>query len=72
MTFCGERRKEAAHIAETTRSMAPEKQEEDLSMRRRRLKYRAAHRGTLELDMLIGTFAAAAADRMDEAELRRF
>ncbi len=53
--------------------MAPEKAAgEDLSMRRRRLKYRAAHRGTLELDMLIGTFAAAAADRMDEAELGRF
>jgi antitoxin CptB len=53
--------------------MAPEKAAgEDLTMRRRRLKYRAAHRGTRELDMLIGPFAEAAADTMGAAELDRF
>ncbi|HQZ12044.1 MAG TPA: succinate dehydrogenase assembly factor 2 [Devosia sp.] len=52
--------------------MAPEKAAgEDLSMRRRRLKYRAAHRGTRELDMLIGVFAEAKADVMDAGELDR-
>lgn len=41
-------------------------------MRRRRLKYRAWHRGTRELDLLIGPFADAAVEGMDGAELDRF
>lgn len=40
-------------------------------MRRRRLKYRAAHRGTRELDLLLGPFVAAEAERMDAAGLDR-
>lgn len=53
--------------------MAPEKAAgEDLSMRRRRLRYRAWHRGTRELDLIIGPFADAVTDSMDGAELDRF
>lgn len=52
--------------------MAPEKAAgEDISMRRRRLRYRAWHRGTRELDLLIGPFADAATDQMGHAELDR-
>lgn len=53
--------------------MAPEKEAgEDLSMRRRRLRYRAWHRGTRELDLLLGPFADAELEGMDEASLDRF
>jgi antitoxin CptB len=38
-------------------------------MRRRRLAYRAAHRGTRELDLLLGPYATARAGTMDAAEL---
>jgi antitoxin CptB len=52
--------------------MAPEKQAgEDLSMRRRRLRYRAAHRGTRELDLILGPFAEAKSEAFTEAELDR-
>lgn len=53
--------------------MAPEKAAgEDMFMRRRRLRYRAWHRGTRELDLLLGPYADARLDGMDEAELERF
>lgn len=53
--------------------MAPEKEAgEDLSMRRRRLRYRAWHRGTRELDLLLGPFADAELENMDAASLDRF
>lgn len=53
--------------------MAPEKEAgEDLSMRRRRLRYRAWHRGTRELDLLLGPFADAELEGMDAASLDRF
>jgi antitoxin CptB len=42
---------------------------EDISIRRRRLKYRAAHRGTRELDLLLGPFAEVHAGSMGEPEL---
>ena len=52
--------------------MAPEKRAgEDLSLRRRRLRYRAWHRGTRELDLLIGPFVDAVTPAMDEVELGR-
>jgi antitoxin CptB len=41
-------------------------------MRRRRLRYRAWHRGTRELDLLLGPFADAHLDRMSESDLDRF
>lgn len=53
--------------------MAPDKAAgEDISMRRRRLRYRAAHRGTRELDLILGPYADAHMEVADEAELTRF
>jgi antitoxin CptB len=45
---------------------------EHISIRRRRLEYRAAHRGTRELDMLLGPYAAAHLGAMTEPELDSF
>jgi antitoxin CptB len=50
----------------------PEAAGEDLAMRRRRLRYRAWHRGTREMDMLLGPYADSRAEAMDAAELGRF
>ena len=48
--------------------MAPKKAAgEDIAMRWRQLRYRASHRGTRELDLILGPYAAAA----PEAELER-
>lgn len=44
---------------------------EELGMRRRRLRYRAWHRGTREMDMLLGPFADAHADSLTGEELQR-
>ena len=41
----------------------------DLDTRRRRAAYRAGHRGTKEMDWLLGRFAAARLDQMSEADL---
>ena len=52
--------------------MAPEKAAgEDLSMRRRRLRYRAWHRGTKEMDLVLGPFADAHLEAFDTPELDR-
>lgn len=52
--------------------MAPSKDAgEDIAMRRRRLKYRAWHRGTKEMDLVLGPYADAHADGFGEAELLR-
>ena len=52
--------------------MAPEKAAgEELSMRRRRLRYRAWHRGTKEMDLVLGPFADAHLERLDTPELDR-
>jgi antitoxin CptB len=52
--------------------MAPEKAAgEDLSMRRRRLRYRAWHRGTKEMDLVLGPFADAHLEALGEPELDR-
>lgn len=45
---------------------------DDVDMRRRRAFYRANHRGTKELDLLIGRFAEARLDTMDVAALDHF
>lgn len=45
---------------------------DDLEVRRRRALWRATHRGTKELDILIGTYAAERLSGMDAAELARF
>lgn len=51
--------------------MAPEDAGEDLPMRRRRLRYRAWHRGTKEMDLVLGPFADAHLDGFGAAELDR-
>lgn len=45
---------------------------EDIDVRRRRAVWRAGHRGTKELDLLVGRFADAHLAAMDEIELARF
>jgi antitoxin CptB len=45
---------------------------EGLEMRRRRALYRAWHRGTRELDLLLGRFADHFIEELDERELGDF
>ena len=45
---------------------------DDLEMRRRRAAWRATHRGTKELDLLIGGYADATLAKMTKAELEQF
>jgi antitoxin CptB len=42
---------------------------DDLDLRRRRAAYRAAHRGTKEMDWLLGRYADATLAGMGEADL---
>lgn len=44
----------------------------DLDMRRRRAQFRACHRGTKEMDWLLGRFAEARLAGMDETALAEF
>jgi antitoxin CptB len=44
---------------------------EDISMRRKRLRYRAWHRGTKEMDLILGPFADTHTEAMSGAELDR-
>jgi antitoxin CptB len=44
----------------------------DLDVRRRRALYRAQHRGTKEMDHLLGRYAEARLEHMDEAALALF
>lgn len=43
--------------------------ENDLDARRRRIRFRAWHRGMLEMDLIMGRFVDAELARLDEAEL---
>ena len=45
---------------------------EDLDIRRRKAVWRATHRGTKELDLLIGRYAQARLMAMNERELGHF
>jgi antitoxin CptB len=45
---------------------------DDLEMRRRRAAYRASHRGTKEMDIILGRYAAARLGSMSAAELSAF
>lgn len=45
---------------------------EDTDIRKRRAAYRSAHRGTKEMDHLLGKFAQAHLENMDEPQLARF
>ena len=52
--------------------MAPQKDAgEDIAIRRRRLRYRAWHRGTKEMDLVLGPFADAHLDGYGAPELDR-
>ena len=52
--------------------MAPSKDAgDDIFMRRRRMKYRAWHRGTKEMDLVLGPYADAHLDGLDAAGLDR-
>ena len=48
--------------------MIPEK----LEIRRKRLKYRSQHRGTKELDLLLGRFAMDRLDDLNSDQIDRF
>ena len=45
---------------------------DDIDVRRRRAAYRAAHRGTKEMDALVGRYADAKIGTLALAELERF
>jgi antitoxin CptB len=47
----------------------PTAPDEPLDVRRRRLKFRSWHRGTREMDLLMGSFADANLDRFGQDEL---
>lgn len=47
-------------------------QSDELERRRRRAHYRANHRGTKEMDLILGRFVEAAICAMSEAELELF
>ena len=52
--------------------MAPQKDAgEDIAIRRRRLRYRAWHRGTKEMDLVLGPFADAHLEGFGASELDR-
>lgn len=44
----------------------------DLGMRRRRARWRATHRGSKEMDFLLGRFAEREVEAMDGAEIAAF
>lgn len=52
-----------ARMNETSRTS------EDLELRRKKLGYRARHRGTREMDFVLGRFADAALSGMNETEI---
>jgi antitoxin CptB len=47
----------------------PDTDPHPLEIRRRRLRFRATHRGTQENDLLIGRFVAARIDALSEADI---
>lgn len=49
-----------------------EAQQDRLNLCRKRLQFRAWHRGMREVDLLLGRFADATIDDLDEAELAEF
>jgi antitoxin CptB len=65
-------RKDIAQIAETDPIMAAQNQAgEDIAMRRRRLRYRAWHRGTREMDLILGPYADRYIETLNTGALDR-
>ena len=62
---CGPRLTAPSSLGSKLRDM----DNDDLAMRRRRALYRATHRGSKELDFLLGRFAEASVARMTEIEI---
>jgi antitoxin CptB len=50
----------------------PTRTSADLDDRRRRLLYRAWHRGTREMDLIMGSFCEAEIDGLSDADLAAF
>ena len=50
----------------------PDQDDNERASRLRRLSYRAWHRGTLEMDILLGRFADSHLGRFDDSQLHRF
>lgn len=46
--------------------------EDPLARQRKRLRFRSWHRGTQEVDLVLGSFADAWLDRMDALQLGRY
>jgi antitoxin CptB len=53
-------------------TMTESRSNQDLDVRRRRLGFRAWHRGTREMDLLLGRFADAEAAKFDEQSMASF
>ena len=49
-----------------------DEQREDLMTKRKKLRFRAWHRGTKEADLMMGRFADAHVDSLDETMLEQF
>jgi antitoxin CptB len=49
-----------------------EQKNEDLAAYRRKLKFRSWHRGTREMDLLMGSFADKYVDQFNDTELKQF
>jgi antitoxin CptB len=45
---------------------------DDLELRRRRLLFRCWHRGTQEIDLILGSFATSSLSGFQEAQIERF
>jgi antitoxin CptB len=65
----GNRRLAWLHFDTDTASMA---MTDDIETRRRRALYRAQHRGTKEMDLVVGGYAAAKLAEMPDAQLALF
>jgi len=46
--------------------------EDELQLRRKRLRFRSWHRGTREMDLMLGRFADAMLARLDTEQLDRY
>lgn len=72
LTSHGNARKNTPKSRELVPIMAAQEQAgEDIGMRRRRLRYRAWHRGTREMDLILGPYADAHLGQLDGSDLDR-